>query len=85
MESPRKGTAIMTTSEYFAIEIYRQQEAEMVRRLERRRVQAERLQHAPTGVEAHRAILSGIGVRINRLQSLFRRPAVQSGPVQGDC
>ncbi|MGZ5402152.1 MAG: hypothetical protein ACXWDA_03300 [Aeromicrobium sp.] len=75
----------MTTSAHFATEIYRQQEAEVVRRLERRRVQAERLQHAPAGVEAHRGILSAIGVRITRLQSLVRRPAVHSGPVQADC
>lgn len=62
----------VTTSEYFATEIYRQREKEMVRNLERRRIIAERLESSPAHAEPAPGLASALGVRWNRLQTVVR-------------
>lgn len=67
----------MTTSAYFASEIYHQRESEMVRDLERRRIAAERrIKEFNDGVP-HRGPWAAIGVRIKRLQALVRHQPVR--------
>lgn len=68
----------MTTSAYFASEIYRQQEKEMVRDLERRRIAAERPITEFNDRAQNRGRWAAIGVRVNRLQALVRHQPVRS-------
>jgi len=68
----------MTTEAYFATEIYRQKEQEMIRNLERRRIAAERRIAEFNDRGASRGLRAAIVARLNRLQSHVRHEPVRS-------